>query len=165
MLVHCPDLTKPSFTPATPYNYPFTVGATSKTQFITGSSYVSTTSTSSQCPLTFTLFDVTSSSAYSGSFLEVDAQGNVKVDTNQKLSKTIKAQWQYYDKTPDPTKLTTGTTPQFVISTSCPTLVLTAISPATYSFDLPTSPASSATVLKTGASYVNIAVAKCAKTY
>lgn len=89
VIVKCPALTVPAFTPATPYNYLFTVGAAA-TQVVAGTAYVTSSSTSAQCPLTYSIYDVTTSAVYSGSFVTLDASGNLKVDTNTKASVTIK---------------------------------------------------------------------------
>jgi hypothetical protein len=104
--VGCPALTTPTFTPATPYQQFITVSAPVKTQILAGSTYVTTSSSSVQCPLTFQIIE--GGSTYSGTFLEITTTGNLKIDTNQRLSKTIKLQWKYFY--PDPLTLATAQT-------------------------------------------------------
>lgn len=161
--VICPALTVPSFTPASPYTYLFTVGAATTTQVLAGTTYVTSSSTSLQCPLTYSIYDVSTSAVLTGTFLTLDGTGNLKVDTNTKSSKTIKLQYTYYST--DPLTLTTAQTAQFVVSVGCPAFVFSTITPTTYTYDIPNTAAGAATVVKAATAYINTATITCAVTY
>lgn len=62
-----------------------------------------------QCPLTFSVVNSPSNSAYSGSFVAVDSSGNLEVDTNTKSTVNVKVKWEYYHS--DPLTKTAGYTP------------------------------------------------------
>ena len=153
--VNCPALTTAVISTTTYANIaPVTADAAHHTLFA-GSTYVSTTSTDSQCVLTYALIE--SSVAMTGTWMAVTAAGDVTVDRNTLGSKTVLIRYVYQTVSADTAAIT--------VTVVCPAMTSTTItSGVAFTYVVPDATAV-ATSIALGSAYTAATPGACPKTF